>query len=202
MFSGIVQKLSKIRSITGVNVLLLVVDCSNLKDCKIGDSIAINGVCLTIILINMKESTVSFEAVPETLKRTNLKYLSVGSDVNYELSLRYGDFVGGHMVQGHVDCLGTVKFIDNDSGSWNVGISVDINLMRYLVDKGFITIDGMSITIVKVFNDHFTIAFIPHTIQHTLVKNYCVGTKVNIEVDPIGKHIHRYMEGFNSVCSS
>lgn len=194
MFSGIVQEIGAIKKISGSELMTLEVKFSQANQCKIGDSVAINGVCLTVIQIDLQALTATFQAIPETLRKTNLQALSVNSKVNIELSLRYGDPVGGHMVQGHVDGVGKIRFIKPESLSWIVGITTHNQILHYLIDKGFISIDGMSITVVKVFKEHFTVALIPETIRCTIARHYQVGTRLNLEADPIGKYIYDYME--------
>ncbi|WP_100551143.1 riboflavin synthase [Caedibacter taeniospiralis] len=199
MFSGIVQEVAEVVFAFGGEVMTLVIHSQQLKDCKIGDSIAINGVCLTVVALDKSQDLVSFEAVAETLRKTNLSRLRMGSLVNLELSLRLNDFVGGHMVQGHVDGIGVIKRIIHEGDAWLVAINAPKEILHYLVNKGFVTIDGMSITVIEVKNGYFTVTFIPHTIESTVVKHYQVGTSVNLEADPIGKHIYRYMEKMQSV---
>ena len=202
MFSGIVQEMAEIISISGKKVISIEVKFKQIKACKIGDSVAINGVCLTVVAIDEIRLIVKFEVVPETLRKTNLGELKSGNLVNLELSLRLNDFIGGHMVQGHVDGLGEIKSIEYEGDAWLVTINTSQEILQYLVNKGFVTIDGMSITVIEVKVDCFTVTFIPHTIQSTVVKSYCVGTTVNLEADPIGKHIHHYMEKINSVSNN
>ncbi|WP_116963845.1 riboflavin synthase [Fastidiosibacter lacustris] len=199
MFSGIVQEVATVVSIGGKDVISIEVSFKRANECKIGDSIAINGVCLTVVNINLNYGNVKFEVVPETLRKTNLGMLKVDDSVNLELSLRLSDFVGGHMVQGHVDGVGVIKSINHEGDAWLVAISAPEVILQYLVSKGFVTIDGMSITIIEVSKDHFIVTFIPHTIKVTVVKNYKVGTNVNLEADPIGKHIHHYMEKIRDI---
>lgn len=199
MFSGIVQEIATVESISGREVITFVIHSKRLVDCKIGDSIAINGVCLTIVTLDKTKGLVSFEAVPETLRKTTLGQLVAGSKVNLELSLRLNDFIGGHMVQGHVDGVGEIQSITHEAEACLVAILAPVEILRYLVNKGFITIDGMSITVIEVKDDYFTVTFIPHTIDVTIVKNYQVGSKVNLEADPVGKHIHHYMEKIQHV---
>ena len=199
MFSGVVQEVVKVSSISGSGVMTIVICSQQLEVCKLGDSIAINGVCLTVVKLHKLKGLVSFEAVPETLRKTTLGQLEVEGKVNLELSLRLNDFVCGHLVQGHVDGVGTIKSITHEAEAWLVAVSAPIEILKYLVNKGFITIDGMSITVIKVEKNYFTVTFIPHTIDTTIVKDYQIGTKVNLEVDPIGKHIHNYIEKVQSV---
>ena len=194
MFSGIVQEIGTIKTVSGSKLITFEVKFAQANQCNIGDSVAINGVCLTIIQIDSDASIAKFQAVPETLSKTNLNTLTAKDNVNVELSLHYGDPVGGHMVQGHVDGVGEIRFIKQESLSYLVGINANHQLLQYLADQGFIAIDGMSITVVKIFENYFTVTFIPHTIQHTITQHYQPGTKVNLEADPLGKHIHHYME--------
>ena len=194
MFSGIVQEIGKIKKISGNKTITFEILFSQAYQCKIGDSVSINGVCLTVINNNIKKLIVEFQAIPETLEKTNLKNLLCNNDVNIELSLKYGDSVGGHMVQGHVDSIGKIQFIQLKSLSLIVGISANHQILSCIINKGYITIDGMSITVIKRFKDYFTIALIPETIQRTIAKNYKIGTKVNLEADPINKYIYHYME--------
>ena len=199
MFSGIVQEVATVESILVHEVITLVIHSRQLASCKIGDSIAINGVCLTVVTLDNIKGLLSFEVVPETLRKTTLGQFVAGSKVNLELSLRLNDFIGGHMVQGHVDGVGEIKSIIHEAEALLVAISAPEEILRYLVNKGFITIDGMSITVIEVKDDYFTVTFILHTIDTTIVKNYQIGSKVNLEADPIGKHIHHYMEKIKHV---
>lgn len=199
MFSGIVQEIAIVESISGHEVIVLVIHSKQLASCKTGDSIAINGVCLTVVTLDKENDLVSFEVVPETLRNTTLGQLVVEANVNLELSLLLNDFIGGHMVQGHIDGIGKIKSISYEAEAWLLVISAPEKILRYLVNKGFVTIDGMSITVIKVKDDYFTVTFIPHTIDTTIVKKYKVGTKVNLEADPIGKHVHHYMEKIQNV---
>ncbi|WP_119344702.1 riboflavin synthase [Facilibium subflavum] len=198
MFSGIVQEIGVINRLEKkADLLTLWVKFSQAHQCRIGDSVAINGICLTVVEVD--EQQACFEAVAETLQKTNLAYLSDKDYVNIELSLRYGDFIGGHMVQGHVDGVGEIRFIELQGDALLVGINADKNILCYLVNKGFVAIDGMSITVIDVFDQYFTVTFIPHTQKSTIVQHYQVGMKVNLEADPIGKHIHTYMEKYRYV---
>ena len=196
MFSGIVQQLGEIKKIsTQKNVKTFEIAFSNSQKCKIGDSVAINGVCLTVT--QLKDNDIaSFDAVPETLYKTNLDQLKLGSCVNTELALCYGDTVGGHMVQGHVDEKGLIKSISDVGGAWLIEISTSRDFIKYLVNKGFVTIDGMSITIVEVLDKSFTVTLIPHTIDATIAKNYIQGSMINLEADATGKYIYKYIQGF------
>jgi riboflavin synthase len=194
MFSGIVE------SIGVINCLEVSHDCIYMTmtpkilfdDISIGDSISVNGVCLTVTSLNQCSFDVT--AVPETLRVTNLRDLSVGSLVNLERSLPAGGRIGGHYVQGHVDGLGVISDIQSEGRNvLLVKISVDRSLAKYMVNKGYVAIDGMSITIIQSAPDWFSVTLIPHTQSVSIVKDYKVGTKVNIEVDIMGKYIEKLL---------
>ena len=189
MFSGIIQSVGKITSFKGN---LLVVEAPEIaKNNEISESISVNGACLTVI---DKDSTkFSVNVVEETLKRTNLGKLSVGSDVNLESALRVGDKIGGHNVQGHVDCTTTVKNINKIDNSWIVDFYKPEEFSHYFIEKGFITIDGASLTITNDIEEYFSIAVIPFTWDHTIFSGYEVGSVVNLEVDMTAKYIEKIL---------
>jgi riboflavin synthase len=200
MFSGIVQQLGTVKRITTTNnVKTIYIAFENCHKCSIGDSVSINGTCLTVTDFNSEHSMASFDAVPETLQKTNLDKLELNNLVNTELAIRYGDHVGGHMVQGHIDEKGIIKSIEDVGGAWVVEISASSECLKYLVDKGFVTIDGMSITVVSVSQSRFSITLIPHTMDSTIAKNYKAGSIVNLEADATGKYIYKYIQGFKNV---
>lgn len=200
MFSGIVHQVGTVKRIITTNsVKTFYIAFENCHLCSIGDSVAINGTCLTVTDFNADHTIASFDAVPETLKKTNLDSLETNSSVNTELAIRYGDHVGGHVVQGHVDEKGNIKNIEDVGGAWIIEIAASPKFLRYLVDKGFVTIDGMSITVVKVLDNSFTVTLIPHTMDITIAKNYQVDSSVNLEADATGKYIYKYMQGFKNV---
>ena len=200
MFSGIVQQLGTINKITTTdNVKTFYIEFNNCNNCNIGGSVAINGTCLTVTDFHSDRTIASFDAVPETLQKTNLDKLELNSTVNTELAIRYGDHIGGHNVQGHIDEKGIIKSIKDVGGAWVIEISASNEFLRYLVDKGFVTIDGMSITVVSVSQSKFSITLIPHTMDSTIAKNYQIGSVVNLEADATGKYIYKYMQGFKNV---
>lgn len=188
MFSGIVEELGKVRNIASssweinANVVL--------QNTKIGDSISVNGVCLTVTKFDQDNFTV--DVTPETIRRSNLGLLQAGSIVNLERSLRVGDRIGGHFVQGHVDTTAKVSTVKKEGNSYLVTFTVDTKLMRYIVEKGYVAIDGMSLTVVTPKQDGFSVAFIPHTFMNTVAKNYSYGRVVNIEVDILAKYIENF----------
>lgn len=200
MFSGIVQQLGTIKKITTTNnIKTFHVAFENCNKCSIGDSVAINGTCLTVTNFNTEHTIASFDAVPETLQKTNLDSLQTDDHANTELAIRYGDHIGGHIVQGHVDEKGIIKSIEDVGGAWIVEITASTGFLKYLIDKGFVTIDGMSITVVEALKNSFTVTLIQHTIDSTIAKNYQTGSVVNLEADATGKYIYKYMQGFKNV---
>ena len=195
MFSGIVETIGKIIDIQmqqGCKVFTIQA-ATLLTDLVIGESIAVNGVCLTITQFN--EHSLKVTAVPETLRLTNLNFLEMTHYVNLERSITPSTRIGGHYVQGHVDCIGEILAIQQDtSNALLVKISLPQTYSTYLINKGFIALDGMSITIIDAAKDYFTVTFIPHTQQVTITKNYTVGSLINIEVDMMGKYIEKLLK--------
>lgn len=195
MFNGIVESTGIIRNLTRMCdcIHYTVAPNAAFDDLKIGDSIAINGVCLTIT--QLQEDAFSITAVPETLRLTNLGDLVEGDYVNLERSLRMDSRIGGHYVQGHVDDVGEIIQIEEDGEeALLITISASPFLTKYIIKKGYVALDGMSITVVDVTDYDFTVTFIPHTQQVTIVKHYEEGTKINIEVDIMGKYIEKLMK--------
>ena len=187
MFTGIVEEVGSVRSAGDGR---LVIGASEvLSDVKVGDSISVNGACLTVTTHD--DSSFSVDVVPETLRRTNLGELEAGSAVNLERSMpAYGRF-GGHMVQGHVDGTATISSIRGEGDALMVVFDAPISLMRYVVEKGFIAVDGASLTIVNCDNFSFSVTIIPHTRENTVFKHKKVGDSVNLEVDIMAKYIER-----------
>lgn len=195
MFSGIVECIGKILNIAEFDGCkqLTIAPAIAFSDLKIGDSIAVNGVCLTVTQFN--ETSFQVQIVPETLRLTNLGFLQAERLVNLERSITLQTRIGGHHVQGHVDGVGIISDIKNDQGSaLLVTFSVPENIAHFIVKKGYVTIDGMSITIVDVGRDWFTVTLIPHTQDITIVKQYQLQQAVNIEVDILGKYIEKWLQ--------
>ncbi|OGT35357.1 MAG: riboflavin synthase subunit alpha [Gammaproteobacteria bacterium RIFCSPHIGHO2_12_FULL_37_14] len=195
MFSGIVEMIGTVSELTIVAGCkqLMIAPAHPLTDLSVGDSIAVNGVCLTVT--ECDNTSFKVTAVPETLKLTNLDMLTVNQAVNLEQSLQLGDRVGGHYIQGHIDSIGEIIDITFDaSNAWLVKISVPEHLSKYLIAKGYVALDGMSITVINIFSDHFTITLIPHTQQASIAYQYQIGTKINIEVDMMGKYIENFIQ--------
>jgi riboflavin synthase len=167
------------------------------EDAKIGDSIAVNGCCLTVV--QRAESLLTFEAGRETLSRTNLGRFQAGSRVNLERSLQLGDRLGGHLVTGHIDTQGTV-IKRRDEGEWaHLMFRVPTGLTRQMASKGSVTVDGVSLTLVQVENDRFSVALIPHTLANTTIGALAVGDAVNVETDLLAKYVERQLESKNVV---
>jgi riboflavin synthase len=193
MFSGIVETTGLITFLEVNNGCkhFSITPAYGFDDISIGDSISVNGVCLTVT--HLDDASFNVTAVPETLRLTNLDDLSVNDPVNLERSLKVGQRISGHFVQGHIDNVGHITEVitDQKSEAWLVKINIPKNLAPYIVNKGYITIDGMSITVIQAKEDWLTVTFIPHTQAVTIVKHYEVGTRVNIEVDMLGKYLEK-----------
>ena len=190
MFSGIVQTKGKVIEFDGN---LLKIEAPEIaKDNNISESISVNGACLTIIDKDLDSFSVN--VVEETLKRTSLGQLSVNSNVNLESALKVGDKIGGHNVQGHVDCTTTVKNINQINNSWTVDFYKPPDFTQYFIEKGFIAIDGVSLTITNEIQEFFSIAVIPFTWNHTIFSGYDVGSVVNLEVDMTAKYIEKIIK--------
>lgn len=187
MFSGIVEEMGIIASVDHQadksTIAVQVNTCFD--DVVIGDSIAINGVCLTVV--KAEEKSFTFEAMPETLRLTNLAVLRCNDKVNVERSVTANTRIGGHMVQGHIDGTATIESIEQDGCSIKIWFKKPEIYKDCFIPKGFISIDGMSLTLVDVTADLFSICFIPHTQQVTVVQNYRVSTIVNVEIDHMVK---------------
>ena len=190
MFSGIVEKTGKI--IEFKDNILIIQEEQLSQELNISESIAINGICLTVI--NTNKDTFSVEVTPETINRTNLSELSKNELVNLEKPLRYNGLVGGHLVQGHVDCTGEIVKQETDSNAKIFTISIPHTHSKYVVEKGYISVDGISLTIVECASDYFSISIIPFTLENTNLKNKTIGQKVNIEFDITGKYIEKLLD--------
>ena len=191
MFSGIIEKLAQVHEFEVSNdksYIAIAMDNSDLL-LKTGDSIAINGVCLTIVKIN--NHLFYYDLSPETLSSTSLKDLSVNDSVNIEYPLTLNKFISGHITTGHVDSIGIIKSLQKIIDSWEVVVEVKSDILKYIIHKGSITIDGVSLTVNKLDNNLLYLMIIPHTFENTIFKNYKIGQKVNIEVDYITKHLEK-----------
>lgn len=194
MFSGIVETLGHIVNVQQLNECqkLIIAPGIAFDDLKVGDSVAVNGVCLTVTAFNAENFVVT--VVPETLRLTNLVHLQPGNEVNLERSLLFNGRIGGHCVQGHVDAVGRIlDKVTDGQGAILVTIELPEQLAKYVVNKGYITLDGMSITVIEAGKNCFTVTFIPHTLTVTIAKNYQKNTLINIEVDIIGKYFEKML---------
>jgi riboflavin synthase len=190
MFTGLVQCLGQLVALRDAAPgKRLTIDCPELADAALGDSIAINGCCLTVV--RRDGPRLAFEAGPETLARTNLGALAVGDAVNLEPSLRVGDRLGGHFVSGHVEGLATLAE-RRDERDWSTfWFAYPQELGRYMVPKGSIAVDGVSLTVVDVEPERFSVALIPHTLEHTTLGRLAAGGRVNLETDLLAKYAQK-----------
>ena len=191
MFTGIVEELGAVRDVAGHR---FTVACrAVLGDTRVGSSIAVNGVCLTVV--DRTDSTLAFDVTDETLDRSSLGRLRPGDGVNLERPVSLAARLGGHLVQGHVDGVGTVAATDPDgSGGLTLRIELPASLRRYVVEKGSIAVDGVSLTIASVHEDGVSIAVIPHTREVTTLGSIHPGDPVNVEADLLAKYVERLME--------
>lgn len=193
MFTGIVEELGRVRRREGGRFEIeasVVLD----GDTRIGDSIAMNGCCLTVVEIGA--GWYGVDAVPETLARTNLGALEAGAVVNLERPVRLQDRLGGHLVQGHVDAVGEIVRAAPD-----LRVRMPAALLRYVVPKGSITVDGCSLTVVDEFHDGFSVAVIPHTAAVTTLGRKAAGDTVNLEVDVMAKYAEKLLAGFTTAAA-
>lgn len=190
MFTGIIETLGVIQEIKKENTNLHIsLQSSIAQELKIDQSVAHNGVCLTVVAINGNQYTVT--AINETIKKTNLSDWKAGDLVNLERAMRLGDRLDGHIVQGHVDQIGVCTSITEENGSWYYTFEYDEKLNNLTIDKGSITVNGVSLTVVNSKKNQFSVAIIPYTYEHTNFKNFKIGTKINLEFDVIGKYVSR-----------
>jgi riboflavin synthase len=194
MFTGIVEELGAVRGVhpVGDGAHLEIAATQVLADSTVGASIAVNGCCLTVVALG--EGGFAADAVTETLRRTCLGTLAIGDPVNLERPVRLEDRLGGHLVQGHVDAVGTLRSRDpNPDGSQRVEFGAPTSVLRYVVEKGSITVDGVSLTVAEVLDDGFAVAVIPHTLAVTTLGSTAPGGGVNLEVDVIAKYVERLL---------
>ncbi len=193
MFTGIIEHLGKVTQIKKqADSAVIVVDIAQMsKDVNSGDSIAINGACLTVT--HIKGSEVSFDVSTETLSKTTIGELKTSDRVNVESSLRIGDKLGGHFVTGHVDGVGAINKKETETGQCTMWFSVSKELANMMIKKGSVAVDGISLTIVDLEEKSFSVALIPYTLEETSLGFKKVGQKVNIETDMLGKWVKRIL---------
>jgi riboflavin synthase len=195
MFTGLVESLGTVIAVEdrAGGRLLVVAEPRLQGDLRIGDSIAINGACLT--MVDIRQRGLAFQAVPETLAKTNLGELAVGDRVNLERALRVGDRLGGHWVQGHVDGVGRIAERGRE-GQWEtVWFACAPALTAQMVGKGSLAVDGVSLTLVDVHDGRFSVALIPHTLEHTTLGFKAAGATVNLETDVLAKYVMKLLAG-------
>ena len=190
MFTGIVEEVGVVAKISDNGMTVRATQVT--EDLKLGDSIAVNGTCLTAVSFDRTEFSVDLS--PETMRRTSLGQLSVGGPVNLERALLASDRMGGHIVQGHVDGTGRVMSTKRDRDSTIFRIRVPKRLNRYIVEKGFVAVDGISLTVVKRGASSFTLAVIPYTLANTNLAALSVGDRVNLEADILAKYVESLLD--------
>lgn len=190
MFTGIIETLGTIKDLRkeGENIHITL-SSSVTHELKIDQSVSHNGVCLTVVGISNDQYTVT--AIKESIDKTNIGEWKIGDQVNLERAMRLGDRLDGHIVQGHVDQTGTCISIEEADGSWYYTFEYDPKLSNITIEKGSITVNGVSLTVVNSQKNAFSVAIIPYTYEHTNFKNFEIGTKINLEFDVIGKYVSR-----------
>lgn len=190
MFTGIIETIGTVKSLheEGTN-LHIEVTASFTQELKIDQSVAHNGVCLTVV--SLKGNDYKVTAIKETLDKTTLSSLINGSNINLERGMRLGDRLDGHIVQGHVDQTATCTSVKEENGSWRFTFKYDSSLGNVTIEKGSITINGVSLTVVDSGKDFFSVAIIPYTYEHTTFSSLKEGHKINLEFDVIGKYVAR-----------
>lgn len=193
MFTGIVEEIGKVQSVhqSGESIVMDIRASKVLEDVHLGDSISINGVCLTVTTFT--NSFFSVDIMPETFRATGLRELRPNDDVNLERAMAANGRFGGHFVSGHVDGIGEIVKIEQVDNALYYEIKLSADLMNYFVEKGSVSVDGTSLTVFKLTDDTLTISLIPHTVDATVLGNKRVGDTVNIECDMLGKYILKYL---------
>ncbi|WP_338647001.1 riboflavin synthase [Flavobacterium sp. KS-LB2] len=190
MFTGIIETLGVIQEIKKENSNVhITMNASITSELQIDQSVAHNGICLTVVSINDTFYTVT--AIDETIRKTNLADWKVGDSVNLERAMKLGDRLDGHIVQGHVDQTGTCITAEQTDGSWLYTFEYDEKLNNITIEKGSITVNGVSLTVVNSKKNQFSVAIIPYTHEHTNFNSFKVGTRINLEFDVIGKYVSR-----------
>jgi riboflavin synthase len=189
VFTGLVQEVGTVIGLEGGRLTIGAAQTAGRV--AIGDSVSVDGVCLTVVACD--ESSLSFDAVPETLARTALRALTAGAPVNLEAALRAGDALGGHYVQGHVDGVGTVRSVEPEGDGTRVAFHAPPELLRYVVEKGSIAVQGTSLTVAAVDEDGFEVALIPHTLEATTLDALSPGDRVNLETDVLAKYVEKLL---------
>ena len=193
MFTGLIEDLGTVRELRqgSAGARLSVATAIPMAELELGESIAVNGICLTVT--DFGGGFFAADVSPETLGRSNLGALLSGSRVNLERALRLGDRLGGHWVSGHVDAVGILEERRPDGNAWRLTFRLPVEVNRYVVEKGSVAIDGISLTVNTVADETFSVAIIPHTLEMTTLKEAKVGARLNIETDILGKYVERLL---------
>jgi len=193
MFTGLVEGTGRVTDITrrGGEIILTVMPLFDLSECKIGDSISVSGVCLTVT--GRKGKSISMDVSGETISRSTLGSLNQGDEVNLERALRLSDRLGGHLVSGHVDGMGKILSLEPRDRSWIIKIGVDAGLAKYNIEKGSVAVDGISLTVNRCTDRDFEVNIIPETARQTTMLRKRVGDPVNVETDLIAKYIEKFL---------
>lgn len=190
MFTGIIETLGRIHQIEkDKDNLHITVDSSITSELKIDQSVSHNGICLTVVAL--KDSLYTVTAIAETILKTNIATWREGDIVNLERAMKLGDRLDGHIVQGHVDQIGKCIAIEEANGSWNYTFEYDATLSNITIEKGSITVNGVSLTVVNSRENEFSVSIIPYTYEHTNFQNFTIGSIINLEFDVIGKYVSR-----------
>lgn len=193
MFTGLIEEIGVVDKIVkGMKSAQITIKAEKvLEGTKPGDSICTNGVCLTVV--DFDKNSFVVDVMPETMRRSNLKNIKSGSRVNLERALQLGDRFGGHIVSGHIDGVGIIKSMDEEDNATWVSIEASSDIMKYMINKGSVTVDGISLTIAKVQDKVFKVSIIPTTKGETTLLDKHIGDELNVECDVVGKYIERFM---------
>ena len=189
MFTGIIEEIGSVAEIRpeGGGIRLTIEAAQAASELKVNDSVSVNGVCQTVVARSGRRFTM--QAVEETLKKTTIGRLAAGSRVNLELPVRLNDRLGGHLVQGHVDCVGTISGVETMESSLLISVEYPAEFAKYVIPVGSIAIDGISLTVASKDGNRLTVSIIPHTLEKTTIGRAAMGMEVNLEFDVIGKYI-------------
>ncbi|MCI5892270.1 MAG: riboflavin synthase [Clostridiales bacterium] len=198
MFTGIIEEIGELKSINrSSNSAVLTIGAKTvLEDIHLGDSIAVNGLCLTVVRFD--KNSFSADVMPESLKRSSLGSLKTGNLVNLERAMPANGRFGGHIVAGHIDGTGIISSIRKDSNAVWYTIKTEQSILKYIVEKGSVAIDGISLTVAEVGSDSFSVSVIPHTAENTILPTKRTGDMVNLENDCIGKYVEKLMSADNA----
>jgi riboflavin synthase len=194
MFTGLIEGTGRVKEIarTGGDVRLTILASFDLSECRIGESISVNGVCLSVT--GLKQQAFTADVSGETLSRSTLSLLKLDETVNLERAMRISDRIGGHLVSGHVDGIGKIRKKDQKGNSWRLEIEIDPALSKYTIEKGSVAVDGISLTINRCNQGGFEVNIIPQTAGETNILNKKIGDPVNIETDMIGKYVEKILQ--------